>query len=287
MRLAYVVSRYAISFLIITYGFAKLNGAQFTVLESELDKPMGEVSGFWLTWYYFGYSKVYGDLVALAQVLGGLLLVFRRTTLLGACLLLPIVTNIVLIDVFYGIDPGALFVALLIGAGLLVILAAHRRELTELLWTRQNHPFPSGRSTRIVPVGKLAACALLVVVPAAFTYWVANFNNRVPTPVDGAWEVVEVSRGSGAFDAPSAIFFERNRAHMCVFRYGEGSGARYEQHHFEVHPGTRSIAIWQTWSQKGPKIFDGRYELPGTRLRLTGMLTDRPQELDIVLRRRE
>jgi len=29
----------------ILYGFAKLNGSQFTVLDSELAKPMGEVSG--------------------------------------------------------------------------------------------------------------------------------------------------------------------------------------------------------------------------------------------------
>ena len=40
----------------IAYGFAKLHGSQFTVLDSELTRPMGEVSGFWLTWYYPGYS---------------------------------------------------------------------------------------------------------------------------------------------------------------------------------------------------------------------------------------
>jgi hypothetical protein len=34
----------------IMYGFDKLNGAQFTVLDSELARPMGQVSGFWLTW---------------------------------------------------------------------------------------------------------------------------------------------------------------------------------------------------------------------------------------------
>ena len=43
------------------------NPAQFTVLDSELDKPMGDVSGFWLTWHWLGYSKVYGSLIALAS----------------------------------------------------------------------------------------------------------------------------------------------------------------------------------------------------------------------------
>src|SRR5216110_286805 len=110
---AYRALRFVVSFFIILYGFAKLNGSQFTILASELDKPMGQVSGFWLTWYYFGYSPIYGNFIGLMQIVGGVLLMFRKTTLLGSCLLFPIVTNIVLIDIFYGIDPGALLVALI------------------------------------------------------------------------------------------------------------------------------------------------------------------------------
>ncbi|PYS27157.1 MAG: hypothetical protein DMF75_20930, partial [Acidobacteria bacterium] len=52
----YRALRFFVAAFIILYGFAKLNGSQFTILASELDKPMGQVSGFWLTWYYFGYS---------------------------------------------------------------------------------------------------------------------------------------------------------------------------------------------------------------------------------------
>jgi hypothetical protein len=58
----------------IFYGFARLNGSQFTVLDSELARPMGDVSGFWLTWYYFGYSAFYGAIIALVQIGGGILL---------------------------------------------------------------------------------------------------------------------------------------------------------------------------------------------------------------------
>lgn len=68
------IARWIVAVIAIMYGFAKLNGSQFTVLDSELDKPMGAVSGFWLTWYYFSYSPVYGNLIAAIQVAGGLLL---------------------------------------------------------------------------------------------------------------------------------------------------------------------------------------------------------------------
>ncbi|MDZ7631178.1 MAG: hypothetical protein U5K74_07480 [Gemmatimonadaceae bacterium] len=46
--------RWLVAVLCIIYGFAKLNGSQFTVLDSELARPMGEVRGFWLVWYFFG-----------------------------------------------------------------------------------------------------------------------------------------------------------------------------------------------------------------------------------------
>ena len=100
------VARWLAAVICILYGFAKLNGSQFTVLDSELTKPLGEVSGFWLTWYYFGYSPVYGNLLALIQIAGGIFLVIPRTALAAALLLLPVAANILLIDLFYGVDLG-------------------------------------------------------------------------------------------------------------------------------------------------------------------------------------
>ena len=111
------------------YGFDKLNGAQFTVLDSELARPMGEVSGFWLTWYYFGYSAFYGTIIALVQVGGGVLLTFRRTALLGALILVPVFVNIILIDLFFGVDPGATMIAVVILGCLLAVIAPHRQRL--------------------------------------------------------------------------------------------------------------------------------------------------------------
>jgi len=35
--------RFASAMMLLLYGFAKLNGSQFTILDSELDKPMGQV----------------------------------------------------------------------------------------------------------------------------------------------------------------------------------------------------------------------------------------------------
>jgi uncharacterized membrane protein YphA (DoxX/SURF4 family) len=76
--------RWLAAVLCITYGAAKITGSQFTILDSELARPLGQVSGFWLTWYYFGYSTFYKILIGLAEIGGGLLLAVPRTALLGA-----------------------------------------------------------------------------------------------------------------------------------------------------------------------------------------------------------
>jgi hypothetical protein len=80
--------------------------------------------------------------------------------------------------------------------------------------------------------------------------------------------VEPASSGGGL---PSTIFFERNRAHLCVFKYGED---HYRWHDFRLDPRTHVIEISQDWQSKGAGIFSGRYELYLDRLTLTGTFLD-------------
>jgi hypothetical protein len=279
----YRLLRFGVAFLIISYGFAKLNGSQFTILSSELDKPMGQVSGFWLTWYYFGYSPIYGNFIGIVQIVCGILLMFRKTTLLGSCVLFPMVANIVLIDVFYGVDLDALMAAILILLALLGILSFHKEELLKLFWRNQNRVFP-GPATPSRTWAKNSVRVLLIAIPAIFMYWVANYNNRLPTPLDGAWDVVSVSPQSDSTSAPiSTIFFERNRAYMCVFKRRDGT---YQEHHFEIDAQKRTITIWNDWLRKGKVIFSGTYDMNGDDLRVTGKFSEPSEETTMVLKRR-
>ncbi len=261
--------RYPVAAVILFYGFAKLMGSQFTILDSELDRPMREVSGFWLTWYYFGYSAVYGNLIALVQVGGALLLTFRRTTLLGACILFGMMSNIVLVDVFYGIPQGAFFVALLLWCGLLGILLWYREPLLALFW-----PSPErvgGSSRRRSVAWTLRVC--MIAFAAGGTYWTANYNNRRPTPLDGRWDVAG-AQGFPGKAVPSRIYFEHNRAHMAVFRYADSTAT----HHFEVDPAQRTIRVWDRWFRKtdDTQLFAGTYRLDAGRLELTGRMAGSP-----------
>ncbi|HET6763505.1 MAG TPA: hypothetical protein VFH27_07525, partial [Longimicrobiaceae bacterium] len=245
-------------------------------LDSELDKPMRDVSGFWLTWYYFGYSAVYGGMIALAQIGGALLLTFRRTALLGACLLFGIVSNIVLVDVFYDVDGSALAMAVVLWCCLAAILSDHKRELLRLFWTSRATPAASPVSRRRLAV---AVRGTMVAFAFGVTYWAANVNNRSPTALDGRWEVVAAT--GEASSLPMRVYFERNRAHMAVFRYAD----RWETHHFEVDPTAHVLRIWTEWLDKGPQIFSGSYRLAGDVLELDGRFDPAAGPVHLSLRR--
>lgn len=240
------VARWTAAVICIVYGFAKINGAQFTVLDSELARPLGEVSGFWLTWHYFGYSPVYGTLLAVLQILAGILLVIPRTALAGALLILPVATNIVLIDLFYVVDPGATFVAVLLTfcACAIVMPYLPRLRSAVLLGTLPGRP----------AIGSLGALVVVMAGAFAFTWWGANFNNRAPTPIDGVWAVTAQVPGGSPGRQWRRVFFEYNRAHLAVFRAESGPD---EQHHFEIDSGG-VVRVWDQWLTKGPLIMEGR-----------------------------
>jgi hypothetical protein len=111
-----------------------------------------------------------------------------------------------------------------------------------------------------------------------------NYNNRLPTPIDGAWDIVERLLIASYRATVWQAFFERNRAYLCVFKRKGGS---YEWHHFEINSDTRTLTIWELWLQKGAKTFDGTYELSGNQLRIGGRFANNPEESVLVLRKRE
>ena len=131
--------RYFSAFMLYMYGTSKLLHFQFN-LQSELaPRPVGSLNGYQLTWFYFGVSRVYACILGLTQVAGATLLLFRKTTLMGALAMLPIMVNILLINIFILVnDYGPYVMSTLICISLLIVLWHQRRGLLTLLWSTQN-----------------------------------------------------------------------------------------------------------------------------------------------------
>ena len=111
--------RYLSAFLLFTYASSKMLGRQFTLPPEIALRPVGSLNGYQLTWLYYGHSHAYALILGLIQLGGGALLLFRKTALLGAALTLPVMTNIVMINVFFHIAWGAM------GTSAFIFLSLH------------------------------------------------------------------------------------------------------------------------------------------------------------------
>jgi|GEM_PF-280159 len=131
-RVELVLSLY-VSFYLMVYGFGKIMKGQFAFDGPLLEKAAKDLSGFELTWVFFGYSYSYVVIIGLGQIIGAILLIPRATRILGALILVPILVNIVLVDIFYGIPHGATVNAIFFLLGILAILWLHREKLLKIL----------------------------------------------------------------------------------------------------------------------------------------------------------
>lgn len=97
--------RYYIAYQMFTYAFAKILKSQFDLgLSSTIDESINSLNGFMLTWYYYGFSRTYGLIIAFTQIASALLLLFRKTERIGVVLFLSFMVNILLVNYFYEID---------------------------------------------------------------------------------------------------------------------------------------------------------------------------------------
>ena len=118
----------AIAFLI--YGIAKLADIQFNPAYQPYafeNVPLELLSGFQLTWRFVGYSRVYQCAIGFAEIGAAVLLLSSRTAALGAVAFFPVIVNVVLVDLCFGIPEGGMGLSLMVGD--LVLLHADRHRL--------------------------------------------------------------------------------------------------------------------------------------------------------------
>ncbi len=139
-RASELAARGYVFVLLNVYGLGKMAGGQF-YRRGELPAdvaatPLGEASAFQLAWCFMGYSPLYIAFVGVTQVVGAWMLLWGRTRLLGALILLPVMINVVVFDVIFLDMPGALASASIYTSLLVAVLALNapsvRRALVAL-----------------------------------------------------------------------------------------------------------------------------------------------------------
>lgn len=92
-----LVGRFLLGWTFLRYGFGKITESQFGLDASAMATPIEDLSLFQLGWYLFEQEH-FNTFVGISQILCGGLLIWNRTALIGAFLFLPLVGNILMVD---------------------------------------------------------------------------------------------------------------------------------------------------------------------------------------------
>lgn len=135
-----VLLRYYLAYMMLSYGMYKIIQLQFPQPSFyRLLEPFGDASPMGLAWAFLGYSKGYNLFMGLAEVIGGVLLFHRRTTLLGCLVLVGVLANVVALNFFYDI-PVKLFSSQLLVMTIIILLPDVRRLMNVILLNKPTAP---------------------------------------------------------------------------------------------------------------------------------------------------
>ncbi|MCP9769095.1 DoxX family membrane protein [Lacihabitans sp. LS3-19] len=93
-------ARVLIAWTLLRYGWSKLTDGQFGISVKEMATPVKDLGLFKLSWYLFD-QEPFKSFVGVSQIIAGLLLLYNRTLILGVLLSIPILVNILIIDITY------------------------------------------------------------------------------------------------------------------------------------------------------------------------------------------
>jgi hypothetical protein len=132
-----ITCRLYVFFFLTAYGIGKVIGAQFYTAARIPDEialmPIGQVPDFELAWVFMGRSYGYILFIGLAEIIGAFLLLFNNTKLIGTLILIPIMVNVIVFDIFFLDEYGALAAATLYLLMLLTILVINKAKISTLL----------------------------------------------------------------------------------------------------------------------------------------------------------
>ncbi|TVP51076.1 MAG: hypothetical protein EA341_06065, partial [Mongoliibacter sp.] len=121
-HLILIYARYFVGLTLISYGVIKFLQGQFpSPSYLALESTYGDFSPMGLAWRFFGYSDLYKGFMGVAETMAGLLLLIRRTQLLGALISITVTANIFLVNLSFDV-PVKLFSGHLLFFSLLIAL---------------------------------------------------------------------------------------------------------------------------------------------------------------------
>ncbi len=183
-----VYIRFALAMWMITYGAVKVIPSQFPSPGLDrLTQAFGDASPMGLLWTFMGASVAYNVFTGFGEMLGGLLLTTRRTTLAGAILSAAVMSHVVILNFCYDV-PVKLFSSMLTFMALFLI-APDAKRLAAFLFAAPQRAAAWKVGLRTAAVIGFVAYSLYGAASARREY--GDLSPR--SPVRGVWNVDELT----------------------------------------------------------------------------------------------
>lgn len=196
-----VFLRFALAGQMISYGLVKAVPLQmpFPFL-NQLIEPFGDFSPMGVLWSSIGASPAYETFAGCAELLGGILLIFPRTTMLGGLISLADMIQVFMLNMTYDV-PVKLLSFHLILLSLFLLAPDLPRLANFFLLDRTTEPSPrlalfsSTRANRIALVCQIVL-GLWLLGTNAYSSWSGwhTYGGGAPkSPLYGIWDVNQFS----------------------------------------------------------------------------------------------
>lgn len=213
----YLFVRFALASQMLVYGMVKVVPLQmpFPYLQKLLE-PFGNFSPMGVLWWSIGAAPAYERFVGAAELPGGVLLFFPRTTMLGALVCLADTTEIFTLNMTYDV-PVKLFSFHLWLMSLFLLAPELSRILRFFFSTAAVEPstrpalFTTAKANRIALAAQLTFGLLLLGNNAygAHVSWSTYGGGAPKSALYGIWNIDEVSTRADAAIPPELARWRR------------------------------------------------------------------------------
>src|SRR5215471_16601749 len=193
--------RFSLGVAMIMYGTAKAIPLQMPAPSlGRLLEPYGDSSPMGILWTFIGASAPFEIFTGFAELLGGVLLLLPRTTLLGALVCIADSTMVFVLNISYDV-PVKLYSLHLLLMGVFLIVPDLGRLRNMFILNRPVAPaqaarFFEGKWLNRIPQAVLTALGVFLLGLNFYGGWgaVKQYGWRAPrSPLYGIWNVAELS----------------------------------------------------------------------------------------------
>jgi uncharacterized membrane protein YphA (DoxX/SURF4 family) len=222
-----ILLRYYLGYVMLSYGFAKVFPLQFgNITTYRLYERLGEMSPMGLLWTFMAYSQGYQFFGGLTEVIGGLLLFFKRTTTLGALICIGVLVNIFALNIFYDV-PVKIYSFWLLLIGLYLAFDDFKRLWSFFIMNQatESKKFDVFFENKWFKIGKITLKILFIVGVCGemfYDRWKSvQYKDTPKTAIYGAYKVEKFEKNNVVSESDTLrwqeFFIDRRGARDLIF----------------------------------------------------------------------